>query len=119
MALDVRRSNSRSCRSWLEGVLLSLEGSRVLEATRESRPPHYHIAVYPQPYARYVEAQNSPAAQTRMASAQIEEYRVRNGDSLWDIAKAHGTTVDRLKQENNLRGSRIYAGQLLKVPSSR
>ena len=119
MALDIRRSNSRSCRSWLEGVLLSLEGSRVLEATRESRPPHYHIAVYPQPYARYVEAQNSPAAQTRMASAQIEEYRVRNGDSLWDIAKAHGTTVDRLKQENNLRGSRIYAGQLLKVPSSR
>lgn len=91
----------------------------MLEATRESRPPHYHIAVYPQPYARYVEAQNAPAAQTRMASAQIEEYRVRNGDSLWDIAKAHGTTVDRLKQENNLRGSRIYAGQLLKVPSSR
>ena len=56
---------------------------------------------------------------TRMASAEIDEYRVRNGDSLWNIAKAHGTTVDRLKQENNLRGSRIYAGQLLKVPSSR
>ena len=54
-----------------------------------------------------------------MASAEIAEYRVRNGDSLWDIAQAHGTTVDRLKQENNLRGSRIYAGQLLKVPSSR
>lgn len=119
MALDIRRSNNRSCRSWLEGVLLSLEGSGVLEATRESYPPHYHIAVYPQPYARYVEAQNSPAAQTRMASAEIEQYRVRNGDSLWDIAKAHGTTVDRLKQENNLRGSRIYAGQLLKVPSTR
>ena len=119
MAIDVRRSNTRSCRSWLEGVLLSLEASGVLEATRESRPPHYHIAVYPQPYARYVEAQNAPAAQTRMASAEIEEYRVRNGDSLWDIAKAHGTTVDRLKQENNLRGSRIFAGQLLKVPSSR
>lgn len=119
MALDIRRSNNRSCRSWLEGVLLSLEGSGVLEATRESYPPHYHIAVYPQPYARYVEAQNSPAAQTRMASAEIEQYRVRNGDSLWDIAKAHGTTVDRLKQENNLRGSRIYAGQLLKVPTTR
>jgi hypothetical protein len=119
MALDIRRSNDRNCRAWLEGVLLSLEGSGVLEATRESRPPHYHVAVFPQPYARYVEAQNAPAAQTRMASAEIDEYRVRNGDSLWDIAKAHGTTVDRLKQENNLRGSRIYAGQLLKVPSTR
>ena len=44
---------------------------------------------------------------------------MRSGDSLWDIAQTHGTTVDRLKQENNLRGSRIYAGQLLKVPATR
>jgi hypothetical protein len=119
MAIDVRRSNSRACRSWLEDVLLSLEASGVLEATRESYPPHYHIAVFPQPYARYVENITSRQAATRMASADVLEYRVRRGDSLWDIAKSHGTTVDRLRQENNLRGSRIYAGQLLKVPVTR
>ena len=119
MAIDVRRSRSRACRSWLESVLLSLEATGVLEATRESYPPHYHIAVFPQPYARYVARQASPQAETRVASADVLNYRVRNGDSLWDIAQSHGTTVDRLKQENNLKGSRIYAGQLLKVPATR
>jgi LysM repeat protein len=119
MAIDVRRSSSRACRSWLESVLLSLELTGVLEATRENYPPHYHIAVFPQPYARYVANQAAPQAQTRVASAGVLDYRVRNGDSLWDIAQSHGTTVDRLKQENNLTGSRIYSGQLLKVPVTR
>jgi hypothetical protein len=119
MAIDIRRSNSRACRSWIESVLLSLEASGVLEATREYSPPHYHIAVYPQPYARYVEALTTRRAETRMASSGVLEYRVRIGDSLWEIARSHGTTVNELKAENNLRGSRIYAGQLLKVPVAR
>ena len=119
MAIDVRRSNSRACRSWLESVLLSLEASRVLEATRESYPPHYHIAVFPEPYARYVSDLTTRSAETRLASAGVLEYRVRSGDSLWDIARSHGTTVDRLMNENNLKGSRIYSGQLLKVPVAR
>jgi hypothetical protein len=119
MAVDVRRSNSRACRSWLESVLLSLERSGVLEATREYYPPHYHVAVYPQPYARYVTDLTTRQADTRMASSASAEYKVRPGDSLWEIAQSHGTTVDRLKQENNLRGSRIYAGQLLRLPVTR
>ncbi len=119
MAIDVRRSNSRACRSWLESVLLSLEGSGVLEATRESYPPHYHIAVYPQPYARYVANLTARQANSRMASADAQEYRVRSGDSLWEIAQTHGLTVDRLKEANDLKGSRIYAGQLLKLPTTR
>ena len=119
MAVDVRRSNSRACRSWLERVLLSLEASGVLEATREYYPPHYHIAVFPEPYARYVETLETRRADTRIASADVLEYRVRKGDSLWDIAQSHGITVDRLKEENELSGNRIFAGQLLRVPVTR
>jgi hypothetical protein len=119
MAIDVRRSNSSACRSWLESVLLTLEGSGILEATRERYPPHYHIAVYPRPYARYVDALTARQADARMASAGVQEYRVRNGDSLWEIAQSHGTTVERLKDENDLTGSRIYAGQLLRIPVTR
>ena len=119
MALDVRRSNSPACRSWLESVLLSLEGSGVLEATRERQPPHYHIAVYPDPYARYVAALASRQSDASTASGGVLDYQVRRGDSLWDIAQAHGITVDRLKAENNLQGSRIYAGQRLRVPVRR
>ena len=118
MAVDVRRTNNMGCRSWLENVLLSLEKAGVLEATRESRPPHYHIALFPQPYARYVADLGSDAKMV-VASADEQAYQVRRGDSLWDIAKNHGTTVDRLKEENDLRGSRIYAGQVLKIPTGR
>jgi LysM repeat protein len=116
MAVDLRRTNTPACRSWLERTLLSLEGEGVLEAVRESNPPHYHVAVFPQPYTRYVEALATRQAQTRFASADVREYQVRRGDSLWTIARAHGTTVNRLREENSLRGSRIYAGQLLRVP---
>jgi len=119
MAVDIRRSNSRACRNWVESVLLSLEATGVLEATREYYPPHYHIALFPQPYTRYVADLSTRQAETRVASADVVDYRVRNGDSLWNIARSHGTSVDRLMQENDLKGSRIYAGQLLRVPVTR
>ncbi len=115
MAVDVRRSNNMACRSWIENVLLSLEKAGVLEATRESRPPHYHIALFPRPYAHYV-AELTSRPNTRIASSDVLDYQVRRGDSLWNIARSHGTTVDRLKEENQLRGSRIYAGQVLRIP---
>ena len=116
MAVDIRRSWSRACRSWLERVLLQLEGSGVLEATRERYPPHYHVAIYPDPYARYVTRLTQQAQET---GETLLEYRVRSGDSLWAIAQAHGTSVDRLSSENSLRSSRIYAGQVLIVPIRR
>lgn len=118
MAVDIRRSNNRACRTWLERVLVSLERAAVLEATLERRPPHYHVALFPKPYARYV-ANLTSRADMRLASASVLDYQVRRGDSLWDIAQAHNTTVNRLKEANDLRGSRIYAGQVLRVPVGR
>ena len=108
MALDLRYSWNRSCREWLQGVLASLERQGVLEATLERNPRHYHVALFPKPYAAYVEARLADDAETR--------YFVRQGDSLWKIARKHGTTVEELRTANDLRGSRIYAGQVLTVP---
>lgn len=115
MAMDIRRSGSRACRSWLERTLLSLEGSGVLEATRERNPPHYHVALFPSQYASYVERKLANAGQ----GVEQEEYLVRSGDSLWSIAQKHGTSISELRAANDLRGSRIYAGQLLAVPADR
>jgi membrane-bound lytic murein transglycosylase D len=42
-------------------------------------------------------------------------YRVRPGDTLASIASRYGTTVERLKSWNNLRGTRIAAGNTLTV----
>ena len=118
MAVDLRRSNRRACRSWLENTLLYLEGRGVVEATRERRPPHYHVAVFPEPYADYVQALALGEVDevARITDAGRVEYRVRRGDSLWAIAKRHGTTVESIQDANEIRGSRIYAGQLLQVP---
>jgi len=116
MAVDVRRSNSRACRSWLESVLLSLEKAGVLEGTRESYPPHYHIALYPDPYSEYVTQLAAREVEDLRGSESLTDYRVRRGDSLWDIARDHGVSVDQLKAENGLRNTTIYAGQLLRVP---
>jgi len=49
MAVDMRRSDRRACRQWLESTLLALEGEGMIEATREHWPPHYHVAVFPDP----------------------------------------------------------------------
>lgn len=120
MAVDLRRSTRRACRSWLESTLLYLEGRGVLEATRERHPAHYHVAVFPKQYSSYVEGlTRRNAAQVAVAESDEVEYRVRRGDSLWSIARSHGTTVEELKSANELRGSRIYAGQLLQVPGAR
>lgn len=117
MAVDIRYSWNRGCRRWLEEVLVSLESQGVLEATLERRPRHYHVAIFPQQYASYVEVVSArSAARTASVPTPAQEYRVRKGDSLWTIARAHGTTVDELREFNGLESTRIFAGQVIDVP---
>ena len=108
MAMDLRRSWKYSCRRWLESTLLYLEGRGVLEAARERRPPHYHVALFPKPYAAYV---------ANLGNEKRDEYYVVRGDTLYSIARRHSITVGMVKQANNLRGDRIYPGQVLKLPA--
>jgi hypothetical protein len=139
MALDLRSSRRSSCRKWLEGTLLALEAKGVLEATRERRPAHYHVAIFPESYLSYVSkvggdtkvasrtaqpkgikiAQGSKPkyASVVPVSESSSDYKVRSGDSLWSIAKKHGVTVSELKQANGMRGSTIKPGQRLHIPS--
>ena len=114
MAVDFRTSLNSVCRHWLESTLLYLEAAGVLEATRERQPSHYHVAVFPEPYANYVSSVLTSARSGNGVSV-ASRYMVREGDSLWAIARRHGTTVPELRAANDIRGSRIYAGQLLTV----
>jgi nucleoid-associated protein YgaU len=108
MAIDLRRSWKYSCRRWLESTLLYLESRDVLEAARERRPPHYHVAVFPKAYATYV---------ANRGNEKRNEYFVVRGDTLYSIARRHSTTVGLVKQANGMRGDRIYPGQMLKLPA--
>jgi len=44
-------------------------------------------------------------------------YRVRGGDSLWDIAKKHGVSVAKIKSANRIRTSHLKPGQVLAIPA--
>ena len=54
MAVDLRIPPKQACRTWLENYLLAMEKDDVLDVTRERRPPHYHVAVFPDTYEQYV-----------------------------------------------------------------
>lgn len=45
-------------------------------------------------------------------------YSVKSGDSLWKIAKNHGTTVAAIKSANQLTSDSLKIGQKLRLPSS-
>ena len=48
---------------------------------------------------------------------QQKEYKVVFGDSLYSIARKFNTTVDELKQINNLTSTLLSVGQILKIPN--
>ncbi|MBQ9181356.1 MAG: LysM peptidoglycan-binding domain-containing protein [Bacilli bacterium] len=45
-------------------------------------------------------------------------YTVKSGDSLWSIAKKFNTTLQDLKQLNNLSSNLLNVGQILQIPES-
>jgi len=60
----------------------------------------------------------SSRKQKKSYAADGSIYSVRAGDTMWDIARAFGTTVSGLRRINYIeRGSRIYVGQKLRIPS--
>jgi LysM repeat protein len=48
--------------------------------------------------------------------AEEDVIVIQKGDTLYSIAKRYGTTVQKLKEDNNLASNVIYAGQKLEVP---
>jgi LysM repeat protein len=125
MAVDLRRSTNQRCRGWLESTLLSLEAQGVLDVTYERNPPHYHVAIFPQPYIRYVSERTGMASVTVFSrdggttaptATRFISYPVSWGETLSEIALAQGTSVSRLRAENELTGDLVRAGQVLRIP---
>jgi hypothetical protein len=74
MAIDLRIPRDANCRRWLDTRLLDLQAADVLEVIRETRPPHYHVAIFPTAYRRYVE--RAGAAESAFI-AEIEARQLR------------------------------------------
>ena len=48
----------------------------------------------------------------------VTNYIVKSGDSLYSIAKKYNTSIDKIKQLNNLNSNLLSIGQTLKIPNS-
>ena len=57
----------------------------------------------------------SVARATPAKASASWRHTVRRGDSLWKLASRYGTTVDRIKRDNGLRGNQLSIGQRLKI----
>jgi hypothetical protein len=144
-ALDLRRPPAGPCQTWLRKALSELEQQGYVEATEERRPVHLHVAVLTQPgkvaalpplgtgtlarpAGRVERSDGAVAARTpapaARASASASDapippgtYRVREGDTLWDVARRSGVSVRALARANR-RNQRavLRPGTILKVP---
>ncbi|MCH8566639.1 MAG: LysM peptidoglycan-binding domain-containing protein [Balneolales bacterium] len=63
--------------------------------------------------------QGIPQNQVASQSGEVISYTVRRNDNLSDIARAHGTTVNAIMQQNNLSSTLIRVGQTLQIPVTR
>lgn len=80
MAMDLRIPRTMRCRVWLEGRFLQLEEQGVLDITREHRPPHYHVALFPAQFVAHLEAEHRAARGVSMAAdlaTPVDELTIR------------------------------------------
>ena len=73
--------------------------------------------IYPGKVLRIPSSTGSVSTPSRIASASTT-YRVRKGDTLYDIARRFGTSITALRHANGLSSSRIYPGDILRIPPS-
>lgn len=70
-------------------------------------------------YKDFVDAVVRAVVETKNIPVSGEEtYVVKAGDSLWKIAQKYETTVEALKNVNNLTSDIITPGQVLQIPMS-
>jgi len=135
MAVDLRRSDSAGCRQWLETVLLDLENKGVVEATREQYPPHYHVAVFPNPYSQYLaegnklpEIQVARSTQETASRARVTRTRTVRSRSSVKIAKgrssrSHGraavVTASHRRSSGHASSSRLASHRVTSKKAAR
>ena len=70
--------------------------------------------------AKMQPAQSSTPKQAKSAessqSGPYREYTVASGDNLWLVSKAFNTSVQKIRDMNNLKGDSLKVGQKLKIP---
>ena len=54
--------------------------------------------------------------QIPVSQSPYVEYTVRAGDTLWELSRRYGTTVEAIRQANGLTSNVLQIGQVLRIP---
>lgn len=109
--------------AWVENTSDYSEATESLEGRYATDPKYdtkldniieaYDLTQYDSKEAKETESQ------TTAPQENIETYRVRAGDTVYNISNRYGMTVSELKNLNNLSSNRIQQGQTLQVHQAR
>jgi hypothetical protein len=113
MAVDLRVPARSSCRKWLEGTLLSMERSNLLDVTREMRPSHYHIAVFPDTYGPYAEAQIAAEAEAAAEAQAVLDRAAKAEAAAAAAALSASATTASISPGPGVLSSVLYGTVLL------
>jgi membrane-bound lytic murein transglycosylase D len=61
-------------------------------------------------------AKSSAKKTSDASSSKTSYHKVRKGETLSTIARKYGTTVQKIKKANNIKGDNIQVGQRLSIP---
>ena len=74
-------------------------------------------AVAPQAVVRSVPPTPTPVTPAPRPAVAYQSYKVAPGDTLWKIARAHGTTADAVAKANNITDpAKLKVGMEIKIP---
>jgi membrane-bound lytic murein transglycosylase D len=112
---DLAEANYLSVKSRVkpgDRLVIPRAATTVLASRSDTKPEAVSAAGDAAPRA----ATATPAPSTERTKTT---YRVRKGDTLASIARAHRTTVDALRELNRLKSSRLMPGDRLTVYARR
>ena len=114
-----RRSAARYAAASCNEAAARIGDWRLLDATLERSPLHFHVAVFPDEYLAYVSRLTGRSGDALLASVETPApHTVRPSETLWGIAHRYGTTPARIRDANGLESSVIHPGQRLKIPGN-
>jgi membrane-bound lytic murein transglycosylase D len=111
---QIKKWNHLSSTVIRPGQKLKIYSSRYEEAVASGGSSSESSAAKPAASASVPKTSES----TSSATSQYVYYKARYGDTLWDIARKHGTTVDEIRTLNgSAKCNNLKAGTVLKISS--
>ncbi|KAG1367764.1 LysM domain containing protein [Cocos nucifera] len=88
------------------GIAVSIVKSLVSKSGQPQRPPT--------PFQDLSQPVIEGGFGSGSSSARI--IKIEKGDTLWDLSRKYGVSIDVIKEANGITGNTIYAGKKLVIP---